>query len=317
MLAGYNYRKSITIGHSDDGAQTNYQLMLTIHRSAGADSGADVYVGTKCLDNYNDIRFTQSDGDTLLDYWIETSDANTATVWIEFNSVPASPGTATFYIYYGNAGAAAVSDGPTTFPFFDHFDGDLSKWTLTGLGTANIASSKVTVSGPAVANWTKIKGNVTKAFGAIRMLGSLSTVDYTQMGWLTDAGGMNNGLLWQWYPGPVRDFMSWDGAANVTHNTGLTGTDDEMVIWDIKWVAGTAKCYRAGSLQVTSTTTMPTVAVPAYIAAYHNDSSAIVDWILLRNWTTNEPTWDAWGAEQNLGVVGAPKGSMMMMGCGN
>ena len=58
--------------------------------------------------SFADLRFTKSDGSTLLDYWIEfitgTSPNLIAKVWIELapspDTIPASPGTYTFYIYY-------------------------------------------------------------------------------------------------------------------------------------------------------------------------------------------------------------------------
>jgi len=51
--------------------------------------------GTRYLQNHaqswtgtvpNDTRFTNSDGTTQLDYWVESSDANTARVGVEFDS---------------------------------------------------------------------------------------------------------------------------------------------------------------------------------------------------------------------------------------
>ena len=78
-LVTYKYRKSVTINGSSDGAQTNYQLKVTINRTIGTDSGSNVYVNDKCLSNYNDIRFTTLDN-TLLDYWIESSDSVSAVI---------------------------------------------------------------------------------------------------------------------------------------------------------------------------------------------------------------------------------------------
>ncbi len=66
-------------------------MKLTINKGTGTDSGATVY-----LENHasswtgtvpNDVRFTGSDGSTQLDYWIESSGASTATVWVQ-NNIP-------------------------------------------------------------------------------------------------------------------------------------------------------------------------------------------------------------------------------------
>ena len=121
-LTGWSYRKQITIAGSTAGAQTNYQMKLTINRSTGTDSGSTVYLGTKCASDYKDIRFTKTDGTTLLDYWIESSTSTTATVWVELDSIPASPATATFNLYYGNSGATPSSNIQNTFVFGDDFE---------------------------------------------------------------------------------------------------------------------------------------------------------------------------------------------------
>jgi hypothetical protein len=144
-LSDYGYRKQITINGSTAGSQTNYQMKLTVNRGTGSDSGGTVYLNDNALDWPNDIRFTKSDGTSALDYWLEKSDANTATVWIEFDSLPASPTTANFYIYYGKTGAGSASSGDNTFIFFDDFAGttiDSGKWTKVDTGS-NISQNEV------------------------------------------------------------------------------------------------------------------------------------------------------------------------------
>ena len=113
-LSGWQYRKSHVINNTG-GALSDYQVKFTVHRSDGSDSGDDVYIGSSgCESDYDDIRFTKSDGTTLLDYWIEESDENSATIWVEVDTIAAS-GNTTIYLYYGNAGASAVSNGANTF----------------------------------------------------------------------------------------------------------------------------------------------------------------------------------------------------------
>ncbi len=114
------YRKS----HEIDGAtaeQTDYQVRVKIHRAGGVDDGEDVYIGTECRENFGDIRFTKSDGITPLDFWLEGYAGGVATFWVEIDSIPASPGTVTIYIYYGNDEATTISDIDATFLFGDDF----------------------------------------------------------------------------------------------------------------------------------------------------------------------------------------------------
>ncbi|RLI08459.1 hypothetical protein DRO24_01210 [Candidatus Bathyarchaeota archaeon] len=77
-LSGYQYRKKVTISGSS-GAGQNYQVKLSI----GSSSGGDFHLEGHCVDFPNDIRFTDDDGETLLDYWIEDPTQDPITVWIE------------------------------------------------------------------------------------------------------------------------------------------------------------------------------------------------------------------------------------------
>ena len=110
-LSGYDYRKSVTLSRAS-GAVSNYQMKLLVGESSGA-TGEDVDCGGLCLSTFNDLRFTTSDGATLLDYWIESVTGTTpnqlATVWIEFDSIGTT--ATTFYMYYGKADASSVSNG--------------------------------------------------------------------------------------------------------------------------------------------------------------------------------------------------------------
>lgn len=129
-LAGWSYRKSFTISRAS-GAVTDYQMKLLLGESAGT-TGDVVDCGGKCLSTFNDIRFTASDGTTVLNHWIEFITGSTpnqlATIWIKFNTI--GTGATTFYMYYGNVSAPAVSDGVNTFLFFDDFElNNLSRWT--------------------------------------------------------------------------------------------------------------------------------------------------------------------------------------------
>ena len=115
-LSGYGYRKQITINGTTAGAQTNYQMLLTVNKGAGDSSGNVIYLKNHALSwgstVPNDLRFTKADGTTLLNYWIESSDANTAKVWIKFDSIGTTD--TDFYVYYGKSGDTTTSDEVAT-----------------------------------------------------------------------------------------------------------------------------------------------------------------------------------------------------------
>jgi hypothetical protein len=92
-----------------------------------------IYLDSKSQVDFDDIRFTKTDGITLLDAWLESYTASsTATIWVELDSLPASPTTALFYVYYGNSTATSNWSGVNTFLFFDDASTGVltTKWTV-------------------------------------------------------------------------------------------------------------------------------------------------------------------------------------------
>ena len=99
-----------------------------------------------CKTDFGDVRFTDDDGATLLDYWMETKvDGESATFWVEVSDDLSSVNR-TIYMYYGKSDATTTSNADNTFVFFDGFSGDLSKWTnVSGTGTWTIESGNLVI----------------------------------------------------------------------------------------------------------------------------------------------------------------------------
>jgi len=99
-----------------------------------------------CKTDFGDVRFTDDDGATLLDYWMETKvDGESATFWVEVADDLSSVNR-TIYMYYGKSDATTTSNADSTFVFFDGFSGDLSKWTnVSGTGTWTIESGNLVI----------------------------------------------------------------------------------------------------------------------------------------------------------------------------
>jgi len=88
----WQYRQIFAVKGSPDGSLSNYQIKLTVHKASGVSNTSDVYLNSHSKDDFSDIRFTKSDGITLLNYWIEdVSSGNSATVWVKLDSIPVSP----------------------------------------------------------------------------------------------------------------------------------------------------------------------------------------------------------------------------------
>ena len=158
-LTNWNRRKQITVNGSTAGTISDYQMKLTVNQASGTDSAGIVNLGGDVLTTFNDLRFTKPDGTTLLNYWIEsitgTTPNQTAAVWIKLapspDTIPTSPGTYSFYIYYNNISATtSTSNGTNTFQLFDDFSGaslDASKWIAYVGGNYYSGSSSSVGSG--------------------------------------------------------------------------------------------------------------------------------------------------------------------------
>ena len=108
------FRVPISIDNTQSSvALTNYQVKISLPATFD-------FANTQS--NGNDIRFTASDGVTLLSYWIQSysPSAKTGTIWVNVPALPADAVT-TIYMYYDNPAAAAASSGSSTFPFFSNF----------------------------------------------------------------------------------------------------------------------------------------------------------------------------------------------------
>lgn len=314
-LTGYIYRKKITVAHTDDGAQTNYQIPITVNRTTGADSGATVYISTKCQADYDDLRFTKSDGITLLDYWIESADANTAIVWIEFDTIQAHPNDSVFYMYYGNATATAVSNGDNTFKLFDDFADnsiDAGKWDTIAEGSvASVVetSGQLQTSHSAVA----VNGNAGLLSKSTFALQIAVEIKFSFAGAKPDWGLVN---CWgsEYYAG-TGYHQSYNKGVNgwYTRKDGLNGTGLQNVAQTLTastfyravlfYGTSIQKAFLNGSLQ-TSTTDSTYNASSKKIAIGINAggttyvTSGIIEFMFVRNKTNTEPAISTWGTEE-------------------
>jgi hypothetical protein len=103
-LTGWSHRRQLTVnGGLISEALTDFPLVVKLDSSFFDFNSAKT--------NGEDVRFTSSDGTTLLKYEIErwNKTAGKAELWVKLPSI-SSGGNTTFYIYYGNAGASDAQD---------------------------------------------------------------------------------------------------------------------------------------------------------------------------------------------------------------
>ena len=121
-LNGWIYRKQVNIT-GQSGAGTLYQVELSI----GASASGDFHLQNHCINFPQDIRFTDNDGETLLDYWVEDLTADPIKVWVKVADDLGS--NQSIYCYYGKSGESSGSNGTNTFEFFDDFESVEDNWT--------------------------------------------------------------------------------------------------------------------------------------------------------------------------------------------
>jgi len=129
-LTGFSYRKSHVINYAA-GAGTLYQKQITVHYGSGTDGDDDVYLNSHSRTDFGDVRFTDDDGSTELDYWMESKvDGDYAVFWVEVADDLSSQNQ-TIYVYYGKADATTTSNGYNTFLVFANFnDGTIDGFTI-------------------------------------------------------------------------------------------------------------------------------------------------------------------------------------------
>lgn len=130
MAGEWDYRKSVTITNATT-TQSNYQILFTLNTASLISAGK--MKSSSCYD----LRITDSGGTTTIPYWLESGCNSTSTrIWVKMSSIPT--GTTTIFAYYGSSTATSLSNGSSTFYFFDDFTGttiDTGKWTKVDTGS--------------------------------------------------------------------------------------------------------------------------------------------------------------------------------------
>lgn len=178
--AAWQYVRKISLAPAT--ATSNLQVKVTLAAGQYGNMNA----------SGNDLRFYDSNNNPC-SYWIETWNTGGASViWVK---VPVA-GTASLYLYYGNAAAGAASNGDETFLFFDDFSGstlNTNKWESTVLG----AGSSITQNG---------NGNITLRSGGNTDLSGAQIIGITSF-------NVNDGVIVETRLGAI-----------APQNTGLRGS---------------------------------------------------------------------------------------------
>jgi hypothetical protein len=140
-LTGWLYRRAIVVNNTGNpNTLVDYQVLVVVDTASLISAG-------KLQSTCADIRFTDEDGVTLLNYWIESGCNTPSTrIWVKVPSIPASS-TKTIYLYYGNPVASSASDPKATFVLYDDFATlDSNVWYVVR-GTVTLLNPGVRITG--------------------------------------------------------------------------------------------------------------------------------------------------------------------------
>ncbi|PNX47433.1 MAG: hypothetical protein BV457_05715, partial [Thermoplasmata archaeon M9B1D] len=185
--SNWQYRKEITVSSKIEG----YQTMLNI--SKGADTTFNC--SNHCNTNFSDIRFTNSSGDGLIPYWIESYIENGADsyahIWINnlYNE-------STLYMYYGNSGASDSSSGSDTFIFYEDFN-SISEWNHNT--DTHFSLSDGIMTAVQDANWGYIYYDLGSSMQTKIKARVLADV-MTNNGMISITNCLNTLSVWDWNP---------------------------------------------------------------------------------------------------------------------
>lgn len=126
-------------------AGTNYQMVFIIKNASGSDSGNTAYINNLTNKDFGDLRFTASDGSTVLGAWNSSTNMGiNVTCWVKITD-NLSSSSVTIYLYYGNSGASTQWNFFSVFPFGDPWDSaslNTTTWpTVTGTPTYTISTT--------------------------------------------------------------------------------------------------------------------------------------------------------------------------------
>jgi hypothetical protein len=281
---------------------------VRIYNRALSDAEIQALYQAKARLDYGDIRFTDSDGSTLLNYWQEAD----GKFWVKVPNIPASS-TKTIYVYYGNPSATSLSNGDNTFEFFDDFNGtslDTSKWVAYA-NSYSVSNSILRVNIGGIERTSAFSFNIQDGYmvetkvihyalaaGYGGVLPEVASSPYT-------TGGNANAdatILYMRGGGSATVYYWIGNGASASYNvandasTGWTSSNNVWYITGVSVRGGEVKLWRDGTAIVTVTgITWYKDLKYVKLGSFHRDAAYDIqdtgyDWIRVRKYTSPEPT---------------------------
>lgn len=285
-LAGWTYRKAHNITGSSAGDQMNYPILMSVRYGHGVDSQGEVYLNGKCRSDFGDVRFTDSSGGNLLDFYIEQkTDDVQALFWVKMGSIPENPTQTQIYIYYGSSNASTTSNKDLTFDSASDFeDGAKQGWVFAS--TSYVQSDGVSTNA--------FEGSFSRS--ATRIYGT--------------NGGAGTGNFYERFSKQTVYLAT--GSYRMECAAAFSISDGYRVPYSIKLMVNEITVNEVSSPGVVwhllvGNFTLDSSAVVSLNVEFHlgvaynlwtGEESYFVDSIFVRRWCDPEPSHGAWGPEE-------------------
>jgi len=292
-LTGWTHREKLTIQHAHvDSALTDFSVCVKL--SADADYSDALATGA-------DIRFTDSDGETLLKHEMESwvgggGGAVTADFWVKLPSISAVAGT-DFYVYWEKADAADAQDAANVWDanyegVWHLHQGDS---TAAGFYTDSSGNAHHGTLSDADGDTVQADGKVSKCLdfagdadyigiGTVSLHATLNTIEAwirsdsvptTQRLFVQGNNNYGNNLSIQIYSSAIRGIHGKDGGGQIVGSSQAISSDTWYhVAYAVDDGANESVLYINGlPVQTDAANTIGTAAYIAAIAAYSDGSN--------------------------------------------
>ncbi len=286
-LDGWTNRKEITLTTAG-GVPTDYQIFLNVTYDSDMES------------DFADIRFTDDDGETLLDYWREDYTNDTyAIFWVEVADDLSGGGNV--YMYYNNDAVSTTSNGDNTFEFFEDWTSETigAQWTVENsdggvsysAGDAN-HGTVIKVQGNAGTNvYSFYSDDSFTSSYALRMRSytekTAASAQSTKQGW-NDVGAGGYAMI-----------ESYQGAARIVIRNDASATDHQNIAdsnygaWHVfdSLRDGTNTQWVTDGVEVAEGDNSPdSLGYHVYVYCRDSEYDTYNDWFVVRKYLVNEPS---------------------------
>lgn len=307
-LDGYDYYQTIEYAACD---QEIYQQDIVIHRTTGTAynetaGGLEMwhlFVGEHCLEDYGDIRFTNSTGAELAYYLWPDYSSESARFCVRLERADQS-GTLT--VWYGNATAKTTSAGNTTYDLWCDFlnaDEVAEVFDVVGTPDTTYADSVATITCNAREFYQSKKTFSRPARVEFRMADTGYGADHypssTGFGVRNQGGGGYH---------VIREAMTTAQYGLLSCNGGTTavsnGFSHDLTFqkYRIDWASGTsAALLKNDAVLASLSTQIPTGPLPVTFGRFHyvySGNQMKIDWILVRAYSAAPPAASTFSGEQ-------------------